>query len=189
MTPSAIVDRVVAHQDRVALEAVRIARRRLISFSAAHRRDPQASVGPQSGLWRPVPRHAMTNRLIDLRMVHLSCDRAFAAAAFGVLLGLSGVLFLARPVTSQLATDRGPTAFQGPCDLHLIGSSIPQLRYAVSLFHRKITRHRWASVAKGVTPLHVTHLATAQRCFLLRQFQHLDCVWLFRPPSLFSHYR
>ncbi len=74
-------------------------------------------------------------------------------------------------------------------DLHLIGSSIPQLRYAVSLFHRKMTRHRWASVAKGVTPLHVTHLATAQRCFLLRQFQNLDCVWLFRPPSRFSHYR
>ena len=51
--------------------------------------------------WRPVPRHAMTNRLIDLRMVHHLCD------------------------------------------LHLIVFTIHQLRYAVSLFRRKMRRHRW----------------------------------------------
>ena len=29
----------------------------------------------------------MTNRWIDLRMVHLSCDRSFAAAAFAAVRG------------------------------------------------------------------------------------------------------
>ena len=71
-------------------------------------------------------------------------------------------------------TDRGPAAFQGPCDLHLIGSSIPQLRDAVSLFHRKMTRIRPAKHRQQLRVWFDPAVRAADRCGRHdRGFRHL----------------
>lgn len=125
---------------------------------------------------RPVCRQAMTDRFVDLGLVHFAADRSFAPMAFGLRLGLGRPILVSEAVTSQLATDRSGTAIQSVGDILLIRSSISHLCYEITLFQSKMTCHRWISVPKRMIRTHITQLVTSQRCFSLYHFQALDCI-------------
>lgn len=95
---------------------------------------------------RPLLSQSLADGLVDLGIVNLPIERSFTPPLFRLALRLSGVVFIPRAVTMQLATDRRRTSPQGFGDFLLIGLLMPQLRYAIPFFGRKMTCHRWDSV-------------------------------------------
>jgi len=93
---------------------------------------------PRDLLRRPVLRQPATSGRVDLRIVHLPHQRTFPPPPLGLPLGLAGAVFVARAIASQLATDRRRGAAQGRRDVLLRGARVPQLRYAIALFPRKM---------------------------------------------------
>lgn len=85
---------------------------------------------------------------------------------------LCGIVFAVRAVASQLTADCGGTTPHGFCDFPLIGSLMPQLRYAITLFHGKMICHRWCSIPKEKFA-RLSPIGTSQRCFFLYQFSRL----------------
>jgi len=98
---------------------------------------------------RPLLRQSGTDGLVDLGIFHLPYQGTLLPPPLGLPLGLCGIVLALRAVASQLAADRGRATPQGSCDFLLIGSLIPQLRYAITLFQCKMICHRWDSVPKG----------------------------------------
>src|ERR1700730_15964539 len=97
---------------------------------------------------RPFLRQSSADRVVDLGVFHLSHERTFPASPLSFALRLGGVVFASRAIASQLATDRGWAAPQRLGDFILIHLLMPQLRYAIPFFQRKMTCHRWDSVPK-----------------------------------------
>ena len=92
---------------------------------------------------------------------------------------LASEVFAPRRVASQLSANRRWRAIESLGDLLLIGATVPQMRYAITLFDCKMTGHRWDSVPKGRV-CKTSPIGNSQRCFYLHQFQgqflSLDCV-------------
>src|SRR3990172_9009627 len=101
---------------------------------------------------RPLVRQSDTDGLVDLGIFHLAHQGTLLPPPFGLPLGLGGIVLAARAVASQLAADRGRTTPHGLCDFLLIGSLIPQLSYAITLYPCKMMWHRWDSVPKEKFP-------------------------------------
>src|SRR5579862_1274557 len=97
---------------------------------------------------RPLLRQAGTNRLVDLGILHLPRQGTLLPPKFRLPLRLRGMVLAVGMVASQLAADRGRTTRHGFRDFLLIGSPMPHLRYAISLFRCKMMCHRWDSIPK-----------------------------------------
>src|SRR5450755_1800105 len=104
---------------------------------------------PARDLFRcPLARQSFADGLVDLGILHLPHEGSFTPPALGLTLRLGGIIFGARAIAPQFTADRGRTPPQGTGDFLLVGSLVPQLRYAVPFFHRKMRGHRWDSVPK-----------------------------------------
>jgi len=81
-------------------------------------------------------------------------SKVFSKTAYD---GLGGEVDVTRSVTPQFAADGRGTPLESPRDFLLICSLMPQLRYPITLFHRKMMGHRRDSVPKGVSLKHSPH--------------------------------
>src|SRR3970282_2653582 len=84
------------------------------------------------------------------------------------------IILLARAVALQLAADGRFRTAEGLGNFLLLGSLVQHLRYAVTLFGRKMLGHRWDSVPKGWVCT-TSPIGNSQRCFFLHQFPRL--IW------------
>ena len=113
------------------------------------------------------------DELVDFGIIQFAHQRAFPPPSPGLLLGLSRVILLAAAVTSQLAADRRRRTTDGFGDLLLICSLMPQLCYAITLFQRKMTGHRWDSIPRGKV-CKTSPIGNSQRCFSYTSFRGPD---------------
>jgi hypothetical protein len=127
------------------------------------------------------------DELVDFGIIHFALQGAFPPSPLSLLLGLTGVVFLTDAVASQFTADGRRRTVEGFGNLLLIKSPMPQLRYAITLFQRKMTGHRWDSIPKGKV-CKTPPIGNSQRCFLLDHFSEalhssLDCISDLRPPG------
>ncbi len=82
-------------------------------------------------LRRPFLRQPDTHGLIQLRIIQLAYEGTLAPPPLALLLGLAGVVMLARAIATQFAADRRGSTSKSRGDFLLIGPLVTQLRYVI----------------------------------------------------------
>jgi len=107
---------------------------------------------------------AGANGRVDLEVVQLAFERTISPPLFRLPLRLRGEILSARAVAPQFATDRGRLTAQSRGNFCLSCALQQLLNYQITLFHRKMTCHRWDSVPKGEV-CKTSPIRTSQRWF------------------------
>ncbi len=133
-------------------------------------------------LRRPLLGQSGANGVVDFGIVHLPREGTLSPPPHGLLLRAGARHSSSLPwrcVRSSRPIVAGLRPAKDVRDLLPVRVLMPQLCYAIPLFQRKMTCHRWDSVPKEkvATPL---PLEQSQRCFSATSFEahfsSLDCI-------------
>jgi len=93
----------------------------------------------------PAVTQSVANHVVVFWRIQFPAQGALPASTLGCLLRLGSPVVVISTVSAQLAANRSGAPMNLSRDLVLLITLMMQLRYAISLFLRKMTGHRWDS--------------------------------------------